>query len=115
MTPESSGYRRVARLCVGRAARPWSRTHIWSGDGPHLDGTRGKEGPVDNAGEVLRRAPLFEALDADGTRELRQTTGQRRLHPGDGFVDEGDGGDSLDVVLDGKMKLTRAAADGREN
>src|SRR6201994_3418441 len=115
MTSKSSDNRCVARLCVGRAARPWSRTHIWSGDGPHLDGTRGKEGPVDNAGEVLRRAPLFEALDEDGTRELRATMSQLRLHRGERLFDEGDGGDSLYVVLDGKMKLTRAAADGREN
>jgi CRP/FNR family transcriptional regulator len=70
---------------------------------------------VDNAGEVLRRAPLFEALDEDGTRELRQTMSQLRLHRGERLFDEGDGGDSLYVVLDGKMKLTRAAADGREN
>jgi len=70
---------------------------------------------VDNAGEVLRRAPLFEALDEDGTRELRATMSQLRLHRGERLFDEGDGGDSLYVVLDGKMKLTRAAADGREN
>ena len=70
---------------------------------------------MDNAGEVLRRAPLFEALDEDGTRELQQTMSQLRLHRGERLFDEGDGGDSLYVVLDGKMKLTRAAADGREN
>ena len=70
---------------------------------------------MENAGEVLRRAPLFEALDEDGARELRQTMSQLKLHRGERLFDEGDGGDSLYVVLDGKMKLTRAAGDGREN
>ena len=70
---------------------------------------------MENAGEVLRRAPLFEALDEDGARELRQTMSQLKLHRGERLFEEGDGGDSLYVVLDGKMKLTRAAGDGREN
>ncbi len=34
---------------------------------------------------------------------------------GDRLFDEGDAGDRLYVVLVGKMKLTRAASDGREN
>ncbi|HEY2281765.1 MAG TPA: Crp/Fnr family transcriptional regulator, partial [Streptosporangiaceae bacterium] len=70
---------------------------------------------MENAGDVLRRTPLFEALDEDGTRELRQTMSQLKLHRGERLFEEGDGGDRLYVVLDGKMKLTRAAADGREN
>ena len=70
---------------------------------------------MENAGDVLRRTPLFEALDEDGTRELRQTMSQLKLHRGERLFEEGDGGDSLYVVLDGKMKLTRAASDGREN
>src|SRR6201994_3793606 len=81
----------------------------------HTERAQEQGGPVENAGEVLRRTPLFEALDEDGTRELRQTMSQLRLHRGERLFDEGDGGDSLYVVLDGKMKLTRAAADGREN
>ena len=70
---------------------------------------------MENAGEVLRRAPLFDALDEDGAHELRQTMHQVRLHRGERLFDEGDGGDSLYVVLDGKIKLARAAGDGREN
>src|SRR6201992_4312788 len=81
----------------------------------HTERAQEQGGPVENAGEVLRRTPLFEALDEDGTRELRQTMSQLRMHRGERLFDEGDGGDSLYVVRDGKMKLTRAAADGREN
>src|SRR5580704_16206095 len=81
----------------------------------HTERAQEQGGPVENAGEALRRTALFEALDEDGTRELRQTMSQLKLHRGERLFDEGDGGDSLYVVLDGKMKLTRAAADGREN
>jgi CRP/FNR family transcriptional regulator len=37
------------------------------------------------------------------------------LSRGDRLFDEGDAGDRLYVVLEGKIKLTRAASDGREN
>src|ERR1022692_5342777 len=37
------------------------------------------------------------------------------LPRGDRLFEEGDAGDRLYVVLDGKIKLPRAAADGREN
>ena len=70
---------------------------------------------MENAEEVLRRAPLFDALDEDGARELRRTMGEVKLSRGDRLFDEGQAGDCLYVVLDGKLKLTRAAGDGREN
>src|SRR6202043_3108838 len=38
-----------------------------------------------------------------------------KLSRGEHLFMEGDDGDSLYVVIEGKMKLTRAAADGREN
>ena len=38
-----------------------------------------------------------------------------KLSRGEHLFLEGDQGDRLYVVLDGKIKLTRAAADGREN
>ena len=65
--------------------------------------------------EVLRRAPLFEALDEDGTKALRAGIVDVALARGDRLFDEGDAGDRLYVVLDGKIKLTRTAPDGREN
>jgi CRP/FNR family transcriptional regulator len=70
---------------------------------------------VDNAEEVLRRAPLFDALDEEGTRALRRQMSEVKLSRGDRLFEEGDDGAALYVVLDGKIKLTRAAADGREN
>jgi CRP/FNR family cyclic AMP-dependent transcriptional regulator len=70
---------------------------------------------VEYAEEVLRKAPLFDALDEDGARELRRTMTEVKLSRGERLFDEGQAGDCLYVVLDGKLKLTRAAGDGREN
>ena len=64
---------------------------------------------------VLSRAPLFEALDADDARALRSRMTDVELSRGERLFAEGDGGDRLYVVLEGKIKLTRAAPDGREN
>ena len=65
--------------------------------------------------DVLGRAPLFEALDAEGTKALRAGVHNVTLGRGDRLFDEGDAGDRLYVVLEGKIKLTRTAPDGREN
>lgn len=70
---------------------------------------------MDHADDVLSRAPLFEALDEDGAKALRSMLNDVELPRGDRLFDEGDAGDRLYVVLEGKIKLTRAASDGREN
>ena len=68
-----------------------------------------------HAEDVLSRAPLFETLDDEGARALRAGVADIQLARGDRLFDEGDAGDQLYVVLDGKIKLTRTASDGREN
>ncbi len=70
---------------------------------------------MEQAEDVLSRAPLFEALYEEETKALRAGVVEVELARGDRLFDEGDDGDRLYVVLDGKIKLTRAAADGREN
>lgn len=70
---------------------------------------------MDGTQDVLSRAPLFEALDEEGSRALRSCMREVRLTRGQTLFAEGDDGDRLYVVLDGKMKLTRTAPDGREN
>jgi CRP/FNR family transcriptional regulator, cyclic AMP receptor protein len=74
-----------------------------------------EEAPVAHAEDVLSRAPLFETLDDEGARALRAGVADVQLARGDRLFDEGDAGDRLYVVLDGKIKLTRTASDGREN
>jgi CRP/FNR family transcriptional regulator, cyclic AMP receptor protein len=70
---------------------------------------------VEDAEVVLRRAPLFEGLDEDSARALRRQMPDVKLSRGEHLFMEGQEGDRLYIVLDGKLKLTRAAADGREN
>jgi CRP/FNR family cyclic AMP-dependent transcriptional regulator len=70
---------------------------------------------VEDAEVVLKRAPLFDGLDDDSARTLRRQTSEVKLARGEPVFLEGQDGDRLFVVLDGKIKLTRAAADGREN
>jgi CRP/FNR family transcriptional regulator, cyclic AMP receptor protein len=70
---------------------------------------------VEDAERVLRRAPLFEGLDDESARGLRRQMTEVQLARGEHLFFEGQDGDRLYVVLDGKLKLTHAAADGREN
>ena len=70
---------------------------------------------MDDADVVLRRAPLFDGLDDENARALRRQISEVKLARGEHLFIEGQDGDRLYVVLDGKIKLTRAAADGREN
>ncbi len=70
---------------------------------------------MEDAEVVLRRAPLFDGLDDESARALRRQMSEVKLSRGDHLFLEGQDGDRLYVVLDGKIKLTRAASDGREN
>lgn len=65
--------------------------------------------------EVFRTAPLFAALDDEAAAALRASMHQVRLRRGALLFAEGAAGDQLFVVVEGKLKLSRAAADGREN
>jgi CRP/FNR family transcriptional regulator, cyclic AMP receptor protein len=64
---------------------------------------------------LLARVPLFAALDAESAASLEATMTRRRVPRGHVVFREGDAGDRLFVILDGKVKISRAAADGREN
>ena len=65
--------------------------------------------------DVLRRAPLFAALDDEQAAELRASMSEVTLARGDALFHEGDPGDRLYVVTEGKVKLHRTSPDGREN
>ena len=70
---------------------------------------------MEDAEGVLRQAPLFEGLDDESARALRRQMSEVKVSRGEHLFLEGQDGDRLYVVLDGKIKLTRAASDGREN
>jgi CRP/FNR family transcriptional regulator, cyclic AMP receptor protein len=65
--------------------------------------------------DVLKRAPLFTALDEEAADALRRSMTELRLTRGQVVFREGDAGDQLYVVAEGKIKLGRSSADGREN
>src|ERR1700761_9762575 len=79
-------------------------------------GPQGQQGGlVEDAEAVLKRAPLFDGLDDESARALRKQTSEVKLARGEHLFLEGQDGDRLYIVLDGKIKLTRAAVDGLEN
>jgi CRP-like cAMP-binding protein len=68
---------------------------------------------VDN--DVVKKAPLFAALDDEAASALQQSMTSSRLERGDILFHEGDQGDRLYVIREGKIKLGRTSSDGREN
>jgi CRP/FNR family transcriptional regulator len=70
--------------------------------------------PVDLDG-VLAGVPLFAGLDGETASILVRALTTRSVERGHVVFSEGDAGDRLFVVLHGKVKISRAAADGREN
>jgi len=68
---------------------------------------------VDN--DVVRKAPLFAALDDEAAGALMQSMTSSHLERGDILFHEGDQGDRLYVIREGKIKLGRSSNDGREN
>jgi CRP/FNR family transcriptional regulator, cyclic AMP receptor protein len=65
--------------------------------------------------DALSEAPLFDALSEEDSQALRAKVLVTRLDKGERLFREGDAGDKLYIILTGKIKLTRAAPDGREN
>jgi CRP/FNR family transcriptional regulator, cyclic AMP receptor protein len=65
--------------------------------------------------EVVRQAPLFAALDDEAAQALLATMTRVEVPRGETVFHEGDPGDRLYVIVEGKIKLGRASGDGREN
>ncbi|WP_176818925.1 Crp/Fnr family transcriptional regulator [Quadrisphaera sp. DSM 44207] len=63
---------------------------------------------------VVRRAPLFQGLDEDSASALLGMVTEVSLRRGDVLFGVGDPAHALYVVDTGKIKLGRAAPDGRE-
>ena len=65
--------------------------------------------------DALMQAPLFSALDAEAAAALRASMVERRVPRGSVIFSEGEAGDRMYVVLDGKVKLGQTSTDGRES
>jgi CRP/FNR family transcriptional regulator, cyclic AMP receptor protein len=64
--------------------------------------------------DALAHASLFSALDEDAAAALRATMLPVDLPRGNVLFSEGDPGDRLYVINDGKIKLGATSSDGRE-
>ncbi len=71
--------------------------------------------PNKNEEEVVRRAALFTALDDASAATLRESMSAVKVAKGQILFKEGDAGDRLFVVVEGKLKLGTSSGDGREN
>jgi CRP-like cAMP-binding protein len=69
--------------------------------------------PHDDA--VIRKAPLFTALDDSAAASLRASMDSVKISKGGILFKEGDGGEHVYVIVDGKLKLGTSSGDGREN
>ena len=65
--------------------------------------------------EVLARSGIFQGVDADAAESLAKEMETIDVRKGEIVFSEGEPGDSLYIVLSGKIKLGRRAADGRQN
>jgi CRP-like cAMP-binding protein len=64
---------------------------------------------------VVQEAPLFRQLALDDAQALVDSMEETHLPRGEVLFHEGDSGDRVFVVIEGKVKLGRHASDGREN
>src|ERR1700710_258570 len=74
---------------------------------------RGLQGA--NVDEILRRAGLFQGVDPDSVEALASEFEIIDAPRGTTLFNEGEPGESLFIVLSGKVKLGRRSSDGREN
>ncbi|MDA2962479.1 MAG: Crp/Fnr family transcriptional regulator [Actinomycetota bacterium] len=65
--------------------------------------------------DVFRKAPLFTALDDTAAASLRASMETVKILKGSVLFAEGDEGNHLYIVVDGKLKLGTSSGDGREN
>jgi len=64
---------------------------------------------------VVRLAPLFTALDDAQAASLRASMDSVKIAKGGILFKEGDEGEHVYVIVDGKLKLGTSSTDGREN
>ena len=65
--------------------------------------------------EVVRKAPLFTALDDAAANSLRASMDSVKIGKGGILFKEGDSGEHVYVIVEGKLKLGTSSGDGREN
>ncbi len=66
-------------------------------------------------GNYISQVPLFEGLDEAQQNSLRSKMGQTTLRRGEVLFEEGEPGNRLYIITEGKVKLGHTSTDGREN
>jgi CRP-like cAMP-binding protein len=87
--------------------------HCAASDLPGTDRTVQRKDAVMD--EVLTRSGLFQGVETDATEAVASSMEYLDVARGQVIFSEGEPGDSLYIVVSGKVKLGRRAADGREN
>ncbi|MDO5700148.1 MAG: Crp/Fnr family transcriptional regulator [Bowdeniella nasicola] len=64
---------------------------------------------------MMTSVPLFSALNAQDQDELRSMMSEVTLRRGEKLFNEGEEGDRLYLIVEGKMKLGHTSGDGRDN
>ncbi len=64
---------------------------------------------------IVRKAPLFTALEESAALSLHASMDSVKISKGSILFAEGDEGDHLYVIVEGKIKLGTSSGDGREN
>ncbi len=62
----------------------------------------------------MARSPLFHGIGDDELTRIAQTMTRRRFRRDEVIFHEGDPGDSLHVVVEGRVKITRESTEGEE-
>jgi CRP/FNR family transcriptional regulator, cyclic AMP receptor protein len=65
--------------------------------------------------ETLARSGIFQGVDSDAAEALAKEMETIETRKGEVLFSEGEPGDSLYIVLSGKLKVGRRAGDGRQN
>ena len=65
--------------------------------------------------EVLARSGIFQGVEPEAAESLAKEMETIDVRKGEIVFSEGEPGDSLYIVLSGKIKVGRRAADGRQN
>jgi CRP/FNR family cyclic AMP-dependent transcriptional regulator len=69
---------------------------------------------IELACAAMARSPLFHGMEEGELTRLAQTMAQRRFRRNEVIFHEGDPGDSLHIVVEGRVKITRESAEGDE-
>lgn len=64
---------------------------------------------------IIASVPLFAGLSEEDQARLTDLMSEETLRRGESLFHEGDSGDNLFIIVDGKIKLGHASDDGREN